>query len=232
MRLENLPEIRKFKLFKTMSEENFDAVMQAAYLQNFPAQVRLVTEGDEADFLFLVVEGCVELFATANGREATMAMIKPVGSFILAAVIKDARYLMSGRTTEKSRILMIPAKNIRDSFEKDSAFALAVVTELADCYRSVIKEYKNLKLRTAVERLANRLLEYHCEQGETGVIELPYDKKRLAALLGMTPENLSRAFVTLKPYGVTVSGSSITLSDMKGLITLAKPNLLIDRHAG
>lgn len=230
MRPEGLPEIRKLELFKGMSDDNFSTMMNAAYLQSFPAQAELVSEGDEADFLFLVIEGGVELFATANGREATMAMIKPVGSFILAAVIKDAVYLMSGRTTEKSRILMIPAQNIRDAFENDETFARAIIIELATCYRSVIKEYKNLKLRTAVERLANRLLEYNCEQGKTGLVELPYDKKSLAALLGMTPENLSRAFVTLKPYGVTVSGSKIVLSDIDGLTTLAKPNHLIDSH--
>lgn len=231
MRPNDLSEIHTLTLFEKMSEENFAAVIQAAYLQNFPAQVQLANEGDDADFLFFVIEGCVELFAAANGREATMAMVGPSESFILAAVLKEAPYLMSARTTEKSRILMIPAQNIRDAFEKDEAFARTIILELAECYKTVIKDYKNLKLRTAVERLANRLLEFHCEQEKTGVIELPYDKKRLAALLGMTPENLSRAFLTLKPYGVIVRGSKITLNDMKGLITLAKPNQLIDRHA-
>ncbi|MBL4731354.1 MAG: cyclic nucleotide-binding domain-containing protein [Rhizobiaceae bacterium] len=232
MRPNDLAEIRNLALFEGMEEENFSAAIQAAYLQNFPAQVLLANEGDDADFLFIVIDGCVELFALANGREATMAMVGPADSFILAAVIKDAPYLMSARTLEKSRILMVPAQNIRNAFEKDGAFARATIEELADCYRIFIKEYKNLKLRTAVERLANRLLDYNSEQGKSGVIKLPHDKKRLAALLGMTPENLSRAFITLKPYGVKVRGSEITLNDMEGLITLAKPNQLIDRVDG
>lgn len=231
MRPDDLSEIHKLTLFKMMNEDNFAKVVHAAYLQNFPALVELANEGDDADFLFIVIEGSVELFASANGREATMAMVGTADSFILAAVIKDEPYLMSARTTENSRILMIPAQNVREAFRKDEAFAQAIIIELAGCYRRVVKEYKNLKLRTAVERLANRLLEYHSEQGKTGIVELPHDKKRLAALLGMTPENLSRAFVTLKPYGVSVKGSKITLSDMKSLITLAKPNQLIDRHA-
>ncbi|MFK5978768.1 MAG: cyclic nucleotide-binding domain-containing protein [Rhizobiaceae bacterium] len=231
MRPSDLSEIQTLALFKEMDEDKLATIVRAAYLQNFPVQVQIANEGEDADFLFVVIEGSVELFASANGREATMAMVGPADSFILAAVINDSPYLMSARTTEKSRILMIPAQDIRNAFEKDEAFARTIIVELANCYRTVIKDYKNLKLRTAVERLANRLLEYHCEQGETGVIELPHDKKRLAALLGMTPENLSRAFSTLKPYGITVKGSCIMLSDMKGLTTLAKPNQLIDRHA-
>ncbi len=202
--------------------------MQAAYLQVFPAQLELITEGDPADFLYVVIEGCVELFARSNGRESTMGMVRPVGSFILAAVLKDAVYLMSARTLRRSKVLMVPSGNIRDIFQKDEAFARAIVVELASCYRSVVKEHKDIKLRTAVERLANRLLRYHNDQGSTGSLDLPYDKRTLASLLGMTPENLSRAFNTLKPYGVAVDGLTIRLDDVGSLETLAKPNTLID----
>lgn len=228
MRPDDLPRIRELPLFSTMSEENFLILTKAAYLQHFPPQVELIHEGDPADFLYIVVEGAVELFARSNGREASMAIVRPVGTFILAAVLKDAVYLMSARTTEKSRVLMIPSENIRTIFEKDEHFARAIVVELASCYRAVVKDHKGLKLRSGVERLANRLIRFHKDQNTNGRIELPYDKRTLASLLGMTPENLSRAFNTLKPYGVRVDGSTIHMEDMNGLETLAKANPLID----
>ncbi|WP_113155195.1 cyclic nucleotide-binding domain-containing protein [Nitratireductor sp. OM-1] len=228
MRPSDIPEIRALRLFKSMSDSAFEALIQAAYLQTFPAQLELIREGDPADFLYVVTEGRVELFARANGREATMGMVHPIGTFILAAVLKDAVYLMSARTCQKSKVLMIPAENVRAAFEADDAFARAIVVELASCYRSVVKEHKDLKLRSSVERLANRLLRYHADQGANGTLKLPYDKRTLASLLGMTPENLSRAFNTLRPYGVQVKGTEVTLSDLDGLTTLAKPNILID----
>jgi CRP/FNR family transcriptional activator FtrB len=228
MRLSDLPEVRALGLFKSMSDANFESLMQAAYLQNFPPQLELISEGDSADFLYVVIEGCVELYARSNGRESTMGIVRPVGTFILAAVLKDAVYLMSARTCERSKILLIPSENIRDAFEKDEAFARAIVVELANCYRGVVKEHKDLKLRTAVERLANRLLRYHRDQGANGSLTLPHDKRTLASLLGMTPENLSRAFNTLRPYSVEVDGATIRLNDLKALETLAKPNELID----
>ena len=228
MRPADLPQVRRLQLFESMSDSNFETLVQAAYLQTFPAQLELIAEGDPADFLYIVIEGCVELYARSNGREATMAMVRPIETFILAAVLKDAAYLMSARTAQRSRILLIPSENIRDAVHKDAAFARAIVGELASCYRGVVKDHKDLKLRTAVERLANRLLRYHRDQGSAGRIELPLDKRTLASLLGMTPENLSRAFNTLKPYGVDVNGATITLADVKSLETLAKPNPLID----
>jgi len=172
----------------------------------------------------------VELYARSNGRESTMGMVRPIATFILAAVLKDAVHLMSARTAQKSRILMIPSENVREAFQADDNFARAIVLELATCYRIVVKEHKDIKLRTAVERLANRLLRYDRDQGGKSSFELPYDKRTIASLLGMTPENLSRAFNTLKPYGVDVDGSTVHLKDIKALESLAKPNPLIDGH--
>jgi CRP/FNR family transcriptional activator FtrB len=211
-----------------MSEENFESLMNAAYLQTFPPHLELIAEGDPADFLYVVLEGSVEMFAAANGRQATMDLMRPVETFILAAVLKDAVYLMSARTCERCKLLLVPATDVREAFERDEAFARAIVVELAGRFRAMVKEHKNLKLRTAVERLANRLLRFNLVQSANGVIDLPHDKRTLASLLGMTPENLSRAFNTLKPYGVEVDGTRIKLTDIPALETLAKPNPLID----
>lgn len=231
MRSNDIPLVRALDLFAEMAEANFDELMQAAFLQRFPPQVQLITEGDPADFLYVVVEGGVELFAANNGRETSIEIVRPVSTFILAAVLRDAAYLMSGRTVEGSQILMIPAETVRETFARDHVFARAVVRELSGRYRAVVKALKNHKLRNAVERLANCLLRLHQEQGSSGMLTLQVDKRTLAALLGMTPENLSRAFSTLKPYGVEVNGREIRLTRLADLRALAKPSPLIDDPA-
>ena len=68
------------------------------------------------------------------------------------------------------------------------------------------------------------------QQGKTGstVIDLSMEKRRLASFLGMTPENLSRAFKSLEPYGVNVNGSQIEIRDLATLESFAKPSFLID----
>jgi CRP/FNR family transcriptional activator FtrB len=65
-------------------------------------------------------------------------------------------------------------------------------------------------------------------QEKSPEFELPFDKRTLASLLGMTAENLSRAFATLRPYGVVVNGGKITLTDASNLVRLAKPAPLMD----
>ena len=167
MRPEDLPAVRGLELFADMEEASFEELMQAAYLQRFPPQVQLISEGDSADFLHIVVEGTVELYAAANNRETTAAIIEPVATFILAAVLCDAVYLMSARTMTPARILMIPCENIRTIFARDAAFARSIVGELSMRYRDMVKSLKNHKLRTSVERLANYLLSEHGRQAAT-----------------------------------------------------------------
>ena len=199
MKTVHIPEIRALPLFQKMDDESFDALIRGAYVQNFPPQIELITEGETPDFLHIVIEGSVELFAAWNGRETTMSTVLPVSTFILAATIKDAPYLMSARTLEKTRIVLLPSSDVRAVFGTDNAFARSVVTELAQCYRAVIKNTKNLKLRTSIERLANYLLRQQANNGGVESFELQIEKRRLASFLGMTPENLSRAIKALKP---------------------------------
>jgi len=222
--------VRSLKLFCSMDDQHFAELMQASYLQTFPAHLDLIFEAEPADFLYVVLEGEVELYGTSNGRTVTLGTVLPVETFILAAVLRDSVYLMSARTCERSRLLLISSQNVRDAFGKDHAFASAVIDELAGRYRSVVRELKNMKLRTGLERLANVLLTFNERQGGGGNITLPYDKKFLASSLGLTPEYLSRAFSTLKEYGVEVNGPEIKLKDLKALLNLAKPNPLIERR--
>ena len=223
-------EVRDLSLFADMDQANFETLMRVSYVQNFPPRIDLITEGDSPDFLHVVVSGAVDLFSSWNGRETSMATVRPVSTFILAATIKDAPYLMSARTLEKSRIILLPSEDVRQVFEKDGAFARAIVTELSQCYRAVVKNTKDLKLRTSLERLANYLLRQMGSRG-SNAFDLLMEKRRLASFLGMTPENLSRAFKGLEPYGVHVDGNQIKITDTEELMRFAKPSPLIDDHA-
>jgi len=220
--------IRELPLFAGMTEESFDTLMRGAFVQNFPPSMVMISEGEAADFLHIVQSGCVELFSTWSNRETSVTTLYENSTFILAATMKDRVYLMSAQTLQKSRIIMIPSENVREVFKADPDFAFAIVDELSRCYRATIRNMKNLKLRTSIERLANYILKQHHRQGDLLEYQLPVEKRRLASYLGMTPENLSRAFNNLKPHGVAVNGQRICITDMKALTEFAKPDLLID----
>jgi len=220
--------VRALPVFSGMSDANFGELVAAAFLQRFPQHLTLINEGNLPDFLHIVIEGSVELYGVHEHRETTIDIIQPVTTFILAAVIRDEVYLKSARTLMPSQILMIPAQTVRDVFDRDHVFARAIVNELADRYRGVVRSLKNEKLRTSAERLANWILRADAQQGHQHNVELAFEKRTLASSLGMTPENLSRNLALLAKYGVRNSGRDIIIEDTKALERFAKPNSLID----
>jgi CRP/FNR family transcriptional regulator, transcriptional activator FtrB len=228
MRDSELQVVRGLPLFSGMQESHFATLVTAAFLQSFPPGVQLISEGQLPDFLHVNVEGAVELFSAHAGRETTIDIVVPTTTFILAAAVLDEVYLTSARTLTHSRVLMIPADRLRDVFGRDSAFARAVVGELALRYRGVLRALKSQKLRPGTERLANWILEMDARGGFNGHFLLPFEKRTVAALIGTTPEHLSRSFATLEAHGVTRDGRMIVIADRGKLERLAQPNPLIE----
>lgn len=228
MRDSHLEEIRDLALFHDMESAHFHDLMRGAYLQTFPPQVTLIEEGRPADFLHVITDGAVEMFARWKDRETTMAVVRPVSTFVLAACINDAPYLMSARTLVASRIVMIPGPDLRAVFANDTAFAQAIVRELASCYRSVVRHAKGLKLRASKERLAAYLIGQAKSTVGPAAFQLQIEKRLLASYLGMTPENLSRALRLLRDDGVAVDGLRVEIRDLAKLARIALPDPLID----
>jgi CRP/FNR family transcriptional activator FtrB len=228
MRASDFPRVRELHLFAGMAGENFEALVEAAFLQRFPAHVQLIREGEPADFLHVVIEGMVALTASSASKEATLGIVRPVSTFILAAVITDKPYLKAARTLEPSLILMLPAEKVREIFAQDVTFARAVVDELSMRYRDVVRELRNQTLRNSLERLAAWIVRREAIDGGEGLVTIPYDKRTLASRLGMTPENLSRNFQLLTEHGAHVDGRDITITDRARLVALARPDPLTD----
>ena len=134
--------LKHLPLFSGIAKENLAVLLDSALLQNFPKGVRLLQEGNRADFLHVLVGGLVEIFTEQDGGEWGISLINPVSTFILAAVVGDQAYLNSARTLSDSCVLLIPAQRVRDMFDRDVAFARVVARELALAYRLSVKKLK------------------------------------------------------------------------------------------
>lgn len=231
MRAHDIERCRSLPLFEGVTPEALRELTAGAHVQRFPAGTMLLLEGDPVDFLYVLLEGQVELHGTWNDRETVLAVLQPTSSFILAAVVLEADALMSARTLDRCEILMIPGDALRRAMTLDARFAAVVSRDLAGGFRSMVRAIKNQKLRSGVERLANYLVALHASEATGENVTLPHEKRVLASLLGMTPENLSRAFAALRPIGVSVNGAIVTISNLNALRALAKPDPLIDNHA-
>jgi len=218
------PEISQLPLFREMGDLDRDRIFSGSFLQVFPPQLTLFEMGQQADFLHVLVDGLVELYAASAGRDTTMRIVEPVSSFILAAVVTDMPYLMSARTLVPSRIMLIPAALVREMIQMNGAMMQATMKELALAYRDLVRALTDMKLRQSAERLGNLILQQERRQGSKGTVQLRAEKRLVASLLGMTPENLSRAFGVLGGHGISIEGTKVTLTDRAALEAFARPD--------
>lgn len=228
MRSDDVEKLKCLNIFEGVKKNTFEKAIVPSFLQSFPAGTMLLEENNPADFLYIVLEGLVEMSASSTKSETVIEILGPTSLFILAAVLNNDVCLQSAKTLTPARILMIPASLIRDLLAEDPDFMRAVVFELARAYRRTVKELKSQKLRNSTQRLANWLLRENDGQGRSDSIKLLFEKRVLASYLGMTPENLSRGFAALAEYGVTSSGNRIELGDRPALERFASPSPLID----
>jgi len=224
LRTAEKPEIAALPFFASMAPEVREQIFAASFLQVFPPALNLFDAGQKPDFLHILIDGMVELFTGNRDRTTTMAIIRPVRSFILAAAYTDQPYLMSARTLSASRILMIPSGLIREAIDNDTALMQSAMKELSFGFRYFVRALTDMKLRQSVERLGNYLLVESDARGGAFQFDIPIEKRTLASLLGMTPENLSRAFSALAAHGVNVDGSVVQIVDRGKLAAFAKPD--------
>jgi CRP/FNR family transcriptional activator FtrB len=216
MRVEDRALLKSTALFSDLPASAIDRLTYSAFVQNLPAGAVLFQQGDQPEFLYILLSGRVALTGrSANGDEAVIEFFRRGDIFIAPAVILDLPYLMSTRVLQDARILMIPAEHFRDTLSRDPALNAALVRELSRHWRLLIRQIKDLKLRTAPQRLAAYLLDL--SGGAGGTVELGEERRMLAGRLGMTPESLSRAFAQLVQEGVTGRGKRIHISDAERL---------------
>lgn len=229
MRAKDLETIRSLPFFEGLDEEQVSAVTAGALLQRFPRETVLFEQGERPDFLHVLVEGSVMLYgATGEGRETVIEILTPVDSFVLAAALTDTPYLMSAKVLEASNILLLPARSLREHMATQPKLALVMMASLATQFRRMVRQIKDLKLRTSTQRLCAFLLTLADPPADGASFELPVNKQVLASRLGMTPENLSRAFSSLAEHGVQIKGRAVTIGSIERLHAYCHPDTLID----
>jgi CRP/FNR family transcriptional activator FtrB len=193
----------------------------------------LSLQGALPKHLYVLLEGQVALSSTAaEGTTALVEVLHPLDHFVLASVLSRLPYLMTARTVGPSRLVAIDAEALLNIVEREAAVANVLLHSISREFRTMVRQVRDLKLRTAAQRLGCYLLA-RVKDGTASHAEfrLPFDKGLLAARLGCRQENLSRAFAALRSYGVETHGSRVILHDIPRLKALAVPDEVSDPDA-
>jgi len=215
--------LKRIPLFAGISEATLRRLSSGGLVQRLPPGAILFEEGDIPEFLHVVLSGRVALVAMRTDRREAVIEIFAAGEVMIApAVVLDLPYLMSARVADTARVAMIPAAEFRQAMREEISLACAMAEILARHWRGLIGQIKELKLKSATERIGTYLLGHLASSQGPQTIRLEEDRRTLASRLGMSPESLSRALLQLRQIDVTARGRTVVIADPEKLRALCR----------
>jgi CRP-like cAMP-binding protein len=211
--------LRQVPMFEQLDDQVLSRLGTVTEHACVGAGTELCREGDTARSLHVLLDGLVTLSTEApNGRKAVVEVIRPTRHVVLATVLAKLPYAVTAEAIAASRLLVIDATGLHTLLRENAALADGLMRGQALDFRAMVRQVCDLKLQTAAQRLGCYLLELAQQQHARGAqLRLPIGKQLLAAQLGCRPENISRAFTSLRKLGVETHGKMVILHNIPRL---------------
>jgi len=207
-------ELEKLPILMRLKEDVLQAVFDQGKLMRIAAQTTLFCEGEAADSIFWIISGRVKTSVLVQEDEVVINILSRGGKLGLVELCEEAEYSVSALAIEETVVFCLSKSDFQKLLGQHFDFQRAVFANLSAEMRGAVKEINDLKLKNTSKRLGTYILGMVEQQSGTAVIDLPFDKRLLAARLAMKPESLSRALAKLKPVGVSTDKNRITINDM------------------
>ncbi len=194
-------------------EATRDRLAGQAVLHRVPAGSIVFEQAETPAFAQILLSGSVALLAVRGRTETFVELIRPVDLLLPAAVLNRRPFLLRAKVLAEARLLMVQADTFRDAIAADHALALAVLACQAAQFRRQVKQAKNVRLRSAEERVGCYLLRLAGDAAPGTAVRLPLEKWLIASELGMTRETFSRTLAGLPRHGLRVEGEMVVVDD-------------------
>lgn len=220
---------RELRLLGSLSPAVRKRLSRSAIVHTVAVGTVLFEQGATPTFQYLVLAGSAHLFGRSReGREVMIEIARPGDLVIPAAVVTRSPYLLGARVLEPSRFLLVEADAFRAAASEEPELAQVLVASLAGQFRRMVRQIKNLKLRSSTERVGSYILALSRAQKSPDRVVLPYEKNLIASELGMTRESFSRTLSALQDDGIVVQGDTILIVDAARLAAVSALDPLID----
>jgi CRP/FNR family cyclic AMP-dependent transcriptional regulator len=188
-------------LFDGLSPEALAKIESRAVTRNYPRNAVVISEGDEATSMFIIVSGSVKVYHTeADGKETILNSQGPGQHFGELALVDDAPRSASVMTQEPARLLVLSKAAFREVLEESPEVGYHLVQALARQVRR-LTETVNMMGRDVYGRIRTLLESLAIERDGLLVIEQPMTQQDIGNRIASSREMVSRVFKELKSGG-------------------------------
>ncbi|HEX2358559.1 MAG TPA: Crp/Fnr family transcriptional regulator [Solirubrobacterales bacterium] len=203
--------LRRVPLFSELSQPELERIAQVAVPRRYPADTRIVHEGDPGDACYIVRSGsCRVTREHPDGRAITLANLGPGAIFGELAMIDGQTRSASVEATEETELLALPARDVRALIRSHAEMGEKLVVALTRRLRAANERLTRQSFQTVPSRVAGVLNQLLAEEALTPQIRdgvtIRLRQSDLAQLAGTSRESVSRFLATLERAGVVQVG--------------------------
>ena len=204
--------LKKTALFSGMDEADIEMVASQTITRQFPKNTVIVSQGDDTDSFYVIVQGKVDVFLhNDKGKEIIINTLGECESFGELAPLGSIPRQASIITTEDSTFGIISRQVFIDTLLIKPAISMRIIDLLITRIQDLTEEVSSLALEDVYNRVVRVLYKHAEEVGEKLVTE-KLTQQDIASRVGATREMVHRILKELKTGGyISIEGKHITI---------------------
>ncbi|MBL8480643.1 MAG: Crp/Fnr family transcriptional regulator [Rhodocyclaceae bacterium] len=175
----------------------------------------LYDAGEKPRAFHQILSGGIKIaIGSPQGGEKVIEVVTAGGHCGLSELFADGAHLCYAEAIEASLVLCVKKDVLLRAAQRDAQLALQLLAAVARRQCAIERDIADSHLLPGGRRLTDYLLRLPGTVNALGerLVELPIPKSLLAALLGLTPETLSRTLRELSTGGlIRVNGRQVSL---------------------
>ncbi len=192
----------KVPLFSGLNEQELLQISQYANTRTYPKNTVIITEGDPAEMLYIIIKGKVKISLNDEAGKEVVINCQGQGEYFgELALIDEAQRSASVMTMEASTFLVIGKQSFHDILAKHPNIALSLIRDLTLRVRLLTDNVKSLALLDVYGRVAKILLSMATEHDGKLHIKDKLTQQDIANRIGASREMVSRILKDLEVGG-------------------------------
>ncbi len=195
-------ELAQFSILQPLSDADLRRLLQVGRRRAVAANHLLVSENEASTAVYFLLSGEARVFITgADGREATVNILKAGNWFGELAILGDGLRSASVVTTAPSRVLSVPGPLLRGILVGYPQATERLLETLGRRIRGLTETVRGFALGDVYHRLAQLFGELAVERDGERFIPNPPPQRELAARCGASREMVARVLRELRKGG-------------------------------
>ena len=199
-------------LFSELSEDEMGKLASISRIEKYNKSNALFYEGDPSDKLHILIDGIVKIYKTdMRDNEIVLHYFQPISLIAEMANFHHIPFPATSEFETDGAVIKIEYPIFEKEFLKNPAVSFEIIKSLSH----KLKNLENIITSQLTLDSTSRVAKFLYENGDEYQNVKHY---KIASILNITPETLSRVFKKLKQTGlIKDDGKNFCIIDKKGL---------------